>query len=228
MGGRLPSKRRELAMPGDEDLTMKKDGQSDDEKEQTEESPKKGGLLANKLVLFGGVGLATIIVGIALAMFVIKPMMSNAGDEEVDQTEEVVSEDDGGHNAQKESSHAKAQKPKKKSKKKSSHGSGDGEAENSVYSIKDIVINPAGTGGTRFLSVSIAFELETAELTHKFEAREPIVRDALITILSSKTVAQLTDPKQKEITRYQIKKRISKIMKTDELAGVYYTDFVLQ
>lgn len=219
-------------MAGDDDLTMKQGGESgdgDDQNEQTEESGKKGGLLANKLVLFGGAGLVTIIVGIALAMFVIKPMMSDAGDEEMetDQIEEVASDDGGSHDAEKKSSRAKTPKPKKKPKKKSSHGS-DSDAETTVYSIRDIVINPAGTGGTRFLSVSIGFELETADLARRFEAREPIVRDALITILSSKTVAQLTDPKQKEITRYQIKKRISKIMKTDELAGVYYTDFVLQ
>ena len=55
-----------------------------------------------------------------------------------------------------------------------------------------------------------------------------MVRDALITILSAKSVSQLTDPKQKEIVRYQIKKRVSQLMETDELAAVYYTDFVLQ
>ena len=56
----------------------------------------------------------------------------------------------------------------------------------------------------------------------------PDFRDALITIMSSKTVAQLTDAKQKEIIRYQIKKRLSKLLDTEELAAVYYTDFVLQ
>ena len=71
--------------------------------------------------------------------------------------------------------------------------------ESHVYLMKDIVINPAGTGGTRFLSVSFGFELESLELMRMFEGREPIIRDALITILSSKTVAQLTDFKQKEI-----------------------------
>jgi flagellar FliL protein len=113
--------------------------------------------------------------------------------------------------------HQKAKKPKSGEPK-----------ESFVYMMKDIVINPAGTGGTRFLSVSFGFELESQELVRLFEGREPIIRDALITILSSKTVAQLTDFKQKEIIRYQIKKRVSHIMNTEELSGVYYTDFVLQ
>jgi len=90
------------------------------------------------------------------------------------------------------------------------------------------VVNPAGTGGTRFLSVSFGFELDSPELTSAFEERELAVRDALITILSSKTVAQLTDPKEKEIARYQIKKRLEQLLNTTEITGVYYTDFVLQ
>ncbi|MFQ6008943.1 MAG: flagellar basal body-associated protein FliL, partial [Candidatus Zixiibacteriota bacterium] len=107
-----------------------------------------------------------------------------------------------------------------KPRKTSGH---DGETS-TIYTIKDIVINPAGTGGTRFLSVSFAFELRAPELEKEFEAREPVIRDALITILSSKTVAQLTDPKEKEI----VAKRVSQLLRTEQLAGVYYTDFVLQ
>ena len=97
-----------------------------------------------------------------------------------------------------------------------------------MSAIKDIVNTPADTGRTRFLAVSFAFGLESAELAMELETREPVIRDALITILSSKTVAQLTDPRQKEIVRYQIKKRIAQLLQTDQLAGVYYTDFVLQ
>ncbi|MDF1545412.1 MAG: flagellar basal body-associated FliL family protein [bacterium] len=194
-------------MAADEDKTkIEASGKEGDEAAATEK--KKG----KKLFLFGGIGIAAIAVGVVLAMFVVKPMMSaDAGDG----TEEAVQED----------SHAK--KESHSSKKKSGHGEGGG-SESLVYAIKDIVINPAGTGGTRFLSVSLGFEVESAEILAEFEARDPIVRDALITILSSKTVAQLTDFKQKEIIRYQIKKKLEKVMSTDQLAGVYYTDFVLQ
>ncbi len=176
-----------------------------------ETAPKKG---SSKLIMFGGIGLGVVVIGVALALFVIKPMMSDSGGEaEVaeEQTEEV-------------DSHAEKPKPKPKPKKKDAHG----EATSMVYAVKDIVVNPAGTGGTRFLSVSFGFELGSAELATEFTERELVVRDALITILSSKTVAQLTDAKQKEITRYQVKKRLEKLMDTDEITGVYYTDFVLQ
>ena len=184
------------------------------EKDNTPQKNKGG----KNLFLMGGIGLGAVVLGIALTVFVIKPMMSGSGD----------GTDNEGETIQVDKSHSeeKRVKPKKES---TSHAKREhGEAESNIFMMKDIVINPAGTGGSRFLSVSFGFEIESSKLLAYFEEKEPIIRDALITILSSKTVAQLTDPKQKEIIRYQIKRRISKLMDTDELAGVYYTDFVLQ
>ncbi len=94
--------------------------------------------------------------------------------------------------------------------------------------IDDIIVNPSGTGGTRFLSCSIGFEISIGEMAENFDKRKPMIRDALITILGSKTLEQLSDAREKEITRYQIKKRVEQLLKVEELYGVYFTDFVLQ
>lgn len=207
-------------MADEEDKTIIENGETEEAEGDSPPAKAEG---KKKLILFGGIGLGAIIIGVALALFVVKPMMSS-GEADLDEdSTEQMEESDKKHDEKKD-----AHKPKKKKKKKKRKSAEHGTSESVVYSIKDIVINPAGTGGTRFLSVSFGFELESAEIAEEFERREPIIRDALITVLSSKTVAQLTDPKQKEIIRYQIKKRVSKIMRTDELAGVYYTDFVLQ
>ena len=203
----------------DDEKTTVESGKKTETEEEGSAAAKKGG---NKIILFGGIGVGAIVLGVALTLFVIKPMMSGSG-ESADATEKVAAHDGDKEDPKKE---VRKPKPKKKPRKKASHGEDGGGSE--ILAVKDIVINPAGTGGSRFLSVSFAFEVESAYLAAEFEERAPIIRDALITILSSKTVAQLTDPKQKEIVRYQIKKRISQLMETDELAGVYYTDFVLQ
>lgn len=177
---------------------------------------------SNKLILFGGIGVGILVIGVVLAIFVLKPMMAGGGEEaSADEKTEAKAE-----SGEKKSEHGEAKKPEKKAEKaKSGHGEA---SESLVYSIKDIVVNPAGTAGSRFLSVSFGFELGSKELMTAFESREPIVRDVLITILSSKTLAELTDAKQKEIMRVQIRKRLSQVLETEELAGVYYTDFVLQ
>jgi len=174
-----------------------------------EGAAKKGG---NKLILFGGIGAGVIILGVVLAIFVLKPMMSGSS------AEEPAAEE------QKTEAHAEEPAEHEKPKKESSHG----KSGSVVYAVKDIIVNPAGTGGTRFLSVSFGFQLASAQTATEFEERDMLVRDALITILASKTVAQLTDAKQKEIVRLQIKKRLEQLLETDEIEGVYYTDFVLQ
>lgn len=179
---------------------------------EDEETPK-GSKIPKKLILFGGMGLGVVVLGVVLALFVLRPMMSDSSPE--GQTEETAQTEDVAH-----------EKPKPKSKPKASH-SGD-KSRTILYAVENIVVNPAGTGGTRFLSLSLGFELGSQELARQFEDREPIVRDALITILSSKTVAQLTDARQKEIIRYQIKKRLAQLLRTKEIEGVYYTDFVMQ
>jgi flagellar FliL protein len=109
--------------------------------------------------------------------------------------------------------------------KDESHGTPE---KTEMVMVDDIIVNPSGTGGTRFLSCSIGFEVGSEEAVKQFESRRPMIRDALITILGSKTLEQLSDAKEKEITRYQIKKRVEQLMNSKDVQGVYFTDFVLQ
>ncbi len=179
--------------------------------EGAETPPASGG--KKKLILFGGIGVGVLVIGVVLAIFVLKPMMSGSDEPATAAKSEAKTE--------KADKHGKTEKPKKEA----SHGAA---ADGIVFAIEDIVVNPAGTAGSRFLSASFGIEVSSAETAARLEEREPLVRDALITILSSKTLAELTDAKQKEIMRLQIKKRLSLLLKTEDLTNVFYTDFVLQ
>jgi len=97
-----------------------------------------------------------------------------------------------------------------------------------LFMVNELVVNPAGTEGTRFLSASIGLETYSKTTLEILEKKEPLVRDALITILGSKTIDQLSDPKQKEIIRFQIKKRTEQLLQVDDLSAVYFTQFILQ
>ena len=165
-----------------------------------------------KLFLFGGIG--AVVVVVVAALFLLGPM-SGSDSGEGDSHAAVAKESHSSHG----DSHS--------SGSTAGHGGHGGEA-GAIYTIDGIIVNPAGTGGSRFLSASVGFQLGSSQLEGAFEQKDAVIRDALITILSSKTVAQLTDVKQKEITRYQIKKRVEKLMGVEEIAGVYFTDFVLQ
>lgn len=120
---------------------------------------------------------------------------------------------------------APAESEPQKTKHEKSHAPGQ---PSEIFLMEDIIVNPSGTGGTRFLSVSVGFEVGSSETVHLFEKREAVIKDALLTILGSKSIEQLSDPKEKEITRFQIRKRTEQLLGIDDLAAVYFTDFVLQ
>ena len=110
--------------------------------------------------------------------------------------------------------------------------------------LEDIIVNPAGTRGSRYLSVSIGVEMdaapsgEEASGGHSEEAQSssgsPIdnkrlqLRDALIQILSSKTILQLTTAEEKELIRSEILESFKEILEPIAVHRIYFVDFVLQ
>jgi len=209
-------------------MTMAQDDQTVVETEGAAEGadqPAKKGL--SKLILFGGIGVGAIVIGIVLALFVVGPMMGGGDKAETTEEATAAEEEDSGHHEEAHGEESGGHGESSGHGEEGGHGAAPA-ASGTLFSIDNIVINPAGTNGSRFLSTSIAFELGSSDLGRKFQERQTVIRDALITILSAKTVAQLTTPKQKEITRYQIRKRVAQLLEAEDIPGVYYTDFVLQ
>jgi flagellar FliL protein len=197
-------------MPDEE---LNKNEQEEPENEAAEGKP---GLPLKKYGIYAAIVVVIMAAAYFVTLKVVKPMF--AGNSE--KVEEKV---------------ADKEKPKKKTSEQkghktlSDHGSESGEfAAGDVHLIEDIIVNPAGTAGRRFLSTSIGFELETAYASELMNEREAIVRDALITILSSQSIPELSDFKQRERLRKLIKLRVEKLLHIEDIAAVYFTEFVLQ
>lgn len=172
----------------------------------------KGGA-SNKMMLIV-VAVAAIVLAFAVANFMLKPMLTK---NKTAQTSEKQG----------------AKTEKKEDKSHDSHGSAEGEGEGesvdeNFFKVEGIVVNPAATGGSRYLSTTIGFELEDPTSMAAFKGKEIKIRDALISILSSKTVAELSDAQSREMIRRQILKYINQICQPDKADAVYFVDFVLQ
>ncbi len=182
------------------------------EQEQPEEStPKSSRFPIKKYGVYGAVVLFIIAAAYFVTLKVVKPMMSGGT-----ATEETTND-----------SHAKAEK-KNDDESSGGHGSSEESGASDIHMIESIIVNPAGTGGRRFLSASIGFELASPEANSLFDEREAVIRDALITILSSQSIPELSDFKQREKLRQVIKLRVEKLLDTREVEAVYFTEFVLQ
>jgi len=115
-------------------------------------------------------------------------------------------------------------------------------ANKQIYLLEDIIVNPAGTRGSRYLSVSVGVEMNAPAVeaggggSHggsgagygPLDSKKPQLRDALIGILSSKTIVQLTTIEEKELIRQEILAAFREILNPEPVHQIYFVDFVLQ
>ena len=90
-----------------------------------------------------------------------------------------------------------------------------------------VQVNPAGSDSLVVADIAVTFDLSTPEVASSFDKYEPVVRDAVIVIVASKSTGQLRDSRQKEIMRYQMKKRVEKILNCDCEVRVYFAHFLI-
>jgi flagellar FliL protein len=97
-----------------------------------------------------------------------------------------------------------------------------------ITPIKDIVVNPAGSSGTRYLCTTVALESTKPLVADEVTEREPQIRDTLIEILSRRTVDELSALSTREELRAEIKTAVNDMLVSGEVVGVYLSNFVLQ
>jgi flagellar FliL protein len=181
-----------------------------------EEAPKDEpkGLPIKKLIIIG-VPLLVVQLGL-LWWFVIRP---SGGSPQASSPQPEASA--AKHEAGKESK--EGGKESKESGKE-----GEGEAGAHMYVVKDLIVNPSGTNGTRFLLTTIGFETSTAEGEKELEKKDIQVRDALNSVLTTKGLDQLASIEQREALRAEIQGKIGELLKTGTISNVYFSKFIIQ
>ncbi len=97
-----------------------------------------------------------------------------------------------------------------------------------LYSLEPFVVNVTGDGYSRYLKVKVELEADTPDLKTELDARLSQVRDAVIVLLSSKKLSDITDFEGKALLKQDIYERVNDILETGELNSVLFTEFVVQ
>lgn len=108
------------------------------------------------------------------------------------------------------------------------HGGGKGNGGSSVAMLDEIIVNPAGTGGRRFLSTVVGLALRDSKMDAEVQANMPIIRDAAITLLSSKTLDQLASVSYRDSIRHELMTTVNDMMKDKPVKAVVFSTYVLQ
>ena len=97
-----------------------------------------------------------------------------------------------------------------------------------VYPLDPFLVNLADPGRPRFLKVVVQLELDGSAVSAELDALKPKVRDALLTLLSSKGSADLITVADKERLRNEILHRLNAFLSAGRVIEVYFTEFVVQ
>jgi len=97
-----------------------------------------------------------------------------------------------------------------------------------LHKVEDIIINPAGSRGKRFLNTSLALGFTDETLVPELVEKEVQIRDALINVFVSKTMQELDGVSQKDSLRVEIIRKCNMLLKGGELSEVFFTNFVMQ
>lgn len=97
-----------------------------------------------------------------------------------------------------------------------------------LYPLDPFLVNLADPGRPRFLKLSAHLELDSDAVSSELDTLKPKVRDALLTLLSSRTIADLVTVGDKEKLRNDMIHRLNAFLTNGRVVEVYFVDFVVQ
>ena len=101
-------------------------------------------------------------------------------------------------------------------------------AESAIHVLDNMVLNPAGSGGSRYLLLTVAIELGSPTAIESFKARDAELRDLVLSALGTKAVEQLTDMTTREQFKTEIAKAVDDRFGMKSVKRIYFPQFVVQ
>jgi flagellar protein FliL len=100
------------------------------------------------------------------------------------------------------------------------------EIKTALVALDSFVLNLAEQG--RFLKVTMQFELQNATDQQLVTERIPQLRDAIITLVSSKSAESVSSPEGKLQLKDELLLRANQSVGKDVFKNLYFTEFVMQ
>ena len=104
----------------------------------------------------------------------------------------------------------------------------EGAAASAMHVLENLVLNPAGSGGSRFLLLSVAIEAGSSKANDDFTARDAELRDIILTSLGGKTVDELVDMSVRERIKVEVQGAVNARFGKNAVKRLYFPQFVVQ
>jgi flagellar protein FliL len=96
------------------------------------------------------------------------------------------------------------------------------------YPMDTFVTNLADQGAKRYIKVKIVLEYTDAKLGDELKQRLPQLKDVILSLLGSKTLADIQEMGGKVALKMELIRQINQILKTGKIRNLYFTEFVIQ
>ncbi len=101
-------------------------------------------------------------------------------------------------------------------------------AKKITVAINKLLVNVAGTMGSRYLLVSISAVSTDPNFQQKMTDNDAALKDAASSTLSSKTLADLEKPDERNLIRTELLTSFNNILGSDEVSELFLTEFAIQ
>ncbi|MEN6348079.1 MAG: flagellar basal body-associated protein FliL [Syntrophomonas sp.] len=103
------------------------------------------------------------------------------------------------------------------------------ELTGNLVEVGEFTTNVNDVNGQRFVKVKVTVEVSSEDEKAQEEVTKymPVIKDSILTIISSKTVADL-DVRNRENLKSEIKKDLNSKISGDLIRNIYFTDFIMQ
>jgi flagellar FliL protein len=158
---------------------------------------------AGKIPMIGGI-VAGLALGAGVGLFILGPKLAPASP-----------------------SHATA-KAKEEHKENEKEGEKGKSEASPVYQLDNMVLNPSGSNGVRFLLVSVALEVKDEATLTMIKGHDAEMRDMILRLFGAKTAEQLTEASAREPLRGEVIAAFNKLFPAGTIKKVYFPQFVIQ
>ena len=97
-----------------------------------------------------------------------------------------------------------------------------------IFPVDDVIVNPAGTDGKRLLLTSVGIDLRSDKMMTELKTREALVKDVIISTLSSKDVEQLNNTTYRDTLKTEIADQLTKLIPNVGINTIYFSKYIIQ
>jgi len=98
-----------------------------------------------------------------------------------------------------------------------------------MYPMDQFIVNLLSQNVKRYVKLMLNLELEHEQMVPELDSKKAVVRDIVITILSSKTIEEVSTLKGKERLKEEILKKLNEEVIVDgSIKNIFFTEFVIQ